>query len=626
MNRNGVCRASLVALKLAAAVVPMALLGVQVRAQSVNGSVNLFTDSFNLSRNDDPYIWDINAELGTPRQSGTYVPATGVTWSEYQPAAPNFTQVNNGGQPGTMLLASVTDTNPFFPERYLRVKPNADFSDIPAGTKDLTIATTLYPASNVGFMVFAFGTQFPLVNVVPNQNVPGSGTFVNQTYGIALLMTPGGGWQTFNGPGGNVGGDNVTSLDNSGHTNNKYSVAFVMHNPVFDGVTPVAVSLYVNGVQVDANGSADGMDLSRTFTNNEVLVGNQGTTNGQLSVSYFGPLALTAGTYTSVFTSAASGSWNDGTNWADGAAPNGARTAASLASTGSNLAISLDSDVTVGSLAANSAGYTVSGPGSLHINNSTSTATVTVAGGSVAINTPVVIESKTKVSIPAGATLSVASLSGGGLVSLSGGGTLKLAGTTGDGGVYSGGLPSVAADGSLIDLVKGAAVLTGTTESAVVSLVKQWLSGQGGLGSSAAVAGTTTLAVIGNDEGLIDHGTANGVPYYTSFAGVNDLTASDVLVRYTYAGDVNLDGTVDGKDFRIAMESAIFGGSGWAQGDVDYSGSVDGNDLALIAANLGGPVIGLPVSESGGVSAIPEPASVSMLSMGGLVLARRRRA
>ena len=54
------------------------------------------------------------------------------------------------------------------------------------------------------------------------------------------------------------------------------------------------------------------------------------------------------------------------------------------------------------------------------------------------------------------------------------------------------------------------------------------------------------------------------------------------------AGDANLDGVVDSKDFAILKKN--FGGARkfWEQGDFNHDGAVDGDDLAILKKNLKG--------------------------------------
>src|SRR6185295_3037688 len=78
---------------------------------------------------------------------------------------------------------------------------------------------------------------------------------------------------------------------------------------------------------------------------------------------------------------------------------------------------------------------------------------------------------------------------------------------------------------------------------------------------------------------------------------VLDNTA--VLIKYTYYGDANFNGKVDGADYAkidasFNQQSTLGNISGWFNGDFDYNGKIDGADYALIDAafnSQGGTVL-----------------------------------
>ena len=151
----------------------------------------------------------------------------------------------------------------------------------------------------------------------------------------------------------------------------------------------------------------------------------------------------------------------------------------------------------------------------------------------------------------------------------------------------------------------------------------------------------TALGVITNDNG-------QGTPLYgtggviaTSFEGVVPQDG-DVLVKYTYYGDTNLNGKVDGTDYSridaavLANESNPGSATGWYNGDFNYDGVIDGSDYTLIdnAFNTQGAILAeeiasptAQISGTAGSSSVPEPATLGLLAMGaaGLLGSRRRR-
>jgi hypothetical protein len=99
-----------------------------------------------------------------------------------------------------------------------------------------------------------------------------------------------------------------------------------------------------------------------------------------------------------------------------------------------------------------------------------------------------------------------------------------------------------------------------------------------GITSSAAAGDSTHLTAVG----VITDPTTG------TFDGDPSAAAGDVLVKYTYFGDANLSGNVDGSDYSLidaayAAEKAHPGtATGWMNGDFNYDGTVNGSDYALI--------------------------------------------
>lgn len=177
-------------------------------------------------------------------------------------------------------------------------------------------------------------------------------------------------------------------------------------------------------------------------------------------------------------------------------------------------------------------------------------------------------------------------------------------------------------------IVRSSAGGHSATLASLRDMVRFWLSesdglpGQLGLGSSMAFYGSngfTTLAVFNNNP------LGNGIAALNTFDGVA-VSAYDLLVKYTYIGDTNLDGVVDATDLSRALQGLNGGGSGWNFGDVNYDGVIDFGDLGRILAALrgqGGSLgdSSLPPTSPGPV---PEPSSLAWLALAIPVLRRRR--
>jgi hypothetical protein len=136
-----------------------------------------------------------------------------------------------------------------------------------------------------------------------------------------------------------------------------------------------------------------------------------------------------------------------------------------------------------------------------------------------------------------------------------------------------------------------------------------------------ALAGLTTLAVSTADRAARD-----------SFGGFS-VGGENVLVMYTYAGDANLDGVIDGGDYGVIDNFVqVPGASGYANGDFNYDGVVDGGDYGIIDNNIQaqGPAFatsGAAQSFGLNVTSVPEPALATAGVVAFLVthLTRRRR-
>jgi hypothetical protein len=162
------------------------------------------------------------------------------------------------------------------------------------------------------------------------------------------------------------------------------------------------------------------------------------------------------------------------------------------------------------------------------------------------------------------------------------------------------------------------------------NFVTLW-NGPGITSSQARAANVTSgfdligLGVIRNS----DLDITTGLPG-ASFAAFNGqpVTPDDVLVKYTYTGDGNLDGAVTFDDF-AAMDSAFFGlipNLGWATGDINFDNLIDFDDYSVVdqAFFFQGPSLGnesaLPPmffqAASAAIVAVPEQATVGLALAG----------
>jgi hypothetical protein len=114
----------------------------------------------------------------------------------------------------------------------------------------------------------------------------------------------------------------------------------------------------------------------------------------------------------------------------------------------------------------------------------------------------------------------------------------------------------------------------------------------------------------------------------TEIAG-QAVDPSTVLIKYTYSGDADLNGVVDGDDYSYWLNGFLGttdpAVQGWLRGDFNYDGRIDGDDYTqwLNSFLFAGPPLA-----GAGPSPAPEPATLALLSIaaaGLLALDRQKR-
>jgi fibronectin-binding autotransporter adhesin len=213
----------------------------------------------------------------------------------------------------------------------------------------------------------------------------------------------------------------------------------------------------------------------------------------------------------------------------------------------------------------------------------------------------------------------------------------------------------IPSDGSgTLDLGANDLIVSGAQEPGYVTIEAAVATGRGSNGAwtgggitSSTVAATANLhnkalGVVVNDTNNNVNGTLSGSAIFGSFDGVN-VNDGDVLVKYTYDGDADLNGVVNAADY-IQIDNGFTNHlSGWYNGDFNYDGVINGDDYTLIdnafntqgsaslAAVPAGPLAMVASNTDqiagAGSSVVPEPATFGMLGVGavGLMMRRRRR-
>jgi fibronectin-binding autotransporter adhesin len=214
------------------------------------------------------------------------------------------------------------------------------------------------------------------------------------------------------------------------------------------------------------------------------------------------------------------------------------------------------------------------------------------------------------------------------------GGVAKLAAGGATPKVLTANALSVAPGGKL-DLTDGGLVvdyLPGGTPAHVRTAI---LAGRaGGTWNGNGITSSTIPARPGTAIGYGESADTLG-PTGGPFMG-QPVDGDATLVRFTLAGDSDLNGLVDFNDLaRLAQNYNVTDGTRvWTQGDYTYDGNVDFNDLALMAQNYNSMLTAAQQATLGAafqhdlqlaIAQVPEPGALGVLATACLASMRRRR-
>ena len=134
-------------------------------------------------------------------------------------------------------------------------------------------------------------------------------------------------------------------------------------------------------------------------------------------------------------------------------------------------------------------------------------------------------------------------------------------------------------------------------------------------GWASYVSATLTIVTAVNDLSAI--APLNSVTWNNNMVGqVNYTSGAITLTHVGLAGDGNNDGAIDATDYADWFNNYGTTPGAWATGDFNGDGSVDATDYADWFNNYGAGTSGGPV---------PEPATMTLLVLGGLAMLRRRK-
>ena len=412
------------------------------------------------------------------------------------------------------------------------------------------------------------------------------------------------------------------------------------------GANPTAADQYRYFIANDVNGSLDALRLV-------------------LGVPATGPTVTT-------WISPTAGDWNNAANWSAGI-PNGVDAEAKfLSAISSTSTVFTDVPVTVGTMRFNnSSTYHVTGGGSLTLQVSTGSALVDVAAGTHKINLPLIVASNTNLNVAGGATLKISdpvTINSGVNVTQSGAGnvlyesivtvgpaaSIQFANSSHMNALNLGAAASATVTPGMTKVLRADSVnvAAGKLDLKDNKLITNKSPGTSSGGTYGGLQGDVQSAydfgawdgngLTTSQQQAIDGLTTIGVGTGESVRGLgpNDtdvfagqtITGSSTIAMYTYAGDANLDGTIDGGDYGIIDNFVqVPNADSYFNGDFNYDGVIDGGDYGIIDNNI--QAQGAPFPTSGasvglsGVTAVPEPAALSVLGVAtaGLLVRRRRR-
>jgi hypothetical protein len=146
-----------------------------------------------------------------------------------------------------------------------------------------------------------------------------------------------------------------------------------------------------------------------------------------------------------------------------------------------------------------------------------------------------------------------------------------------------------------IDITNGSLAIdySAAGDSSPLTTIQQYLASgyKGGAWNGTGIISSTAADNAGDSVGYADGSVDTGTP----------ASPGELLIKYTRAGDANLDDTDDFNDLFAVGKHLDTTGNDWANGNFNYAtnGAVDFNDLFIIGQNLNKQVF--PLAATGEV-------------------------
>ena len=347
---------------------------------------------------------------------------------------------------------------------------------------------------------------------------------------------------------------------------------------------------------------------------------------------------------TRIWFNVTSGDWNGATNWSIFSSPNANTHTAvfgSVITTGQT--VYTNSAVTVKKIQFDNANaYAIAGVGSVHIEADTGNATLEVLQGNHQFQVVVNLNSDTDAIIATGASLGfnnelnlngyTLDKTGDGEMKINnvlntGGGTvLAMEGIISGSGMIAGDLINISATVAPGNS-PGELEVSGNFSQGIAGTLEIELTGTGlgefdvlTVGGTAMLGGTLSVLELegfaanpGVDEWIIlTAGNISGT--FDSFVGdgfgCRIVDGTDLVLAALLDGDANSDGVVSAGDYSSVQSSFGNVSTMILDGDANGDGVVSAGDYSCVQSSFG--------SMAGGVAPVPEPATLALLSIGGL--------